>query len=295
VAKFLKRLFTYPQWFIAYRPRKEFSLPFDTVGFKVISPPVGKFYADPFIIKVAGHNYIFFEEYCFIKQRGYISFVEVLTDGTVSEPTKVLEQEYHLSYPFLFKHNYTIYMIPETSGNHTIELYSAQAFPYDWKLEKVLLSGINASDTSVWFSHNKAWLFTNISGEGKQDYSDLSLFYAPSLMDEWQPHPQNPVVKDIRSARPAGQIFSFEGKIIRPSQNSKVRYGHSLVFNHIISIDENEYTETKIGQIEPNWYPGNQSCHTYNFNEDIEVIDGEVVQFDWLKPFRKVRSMFYNR
>lgn len=293
MSRIFNKLFTCPQWFIAYRKRKDFSIPFDRDDFQIIQPPPGKFYADPFTIKNEGKNYIFFEEFCFIKNKGYISVVEIDSDGNHTAPQVVLEQKYHLSYPFLFKLNHQIYMIPETSANDTIELYSTKNFPYDWTLEKVMMTGVKANDTTIWFEDQKVWMFTNIVETGRPQYKDLFLFYAESIFDEWKSHPLNPIVSDIGSARPAGNLFLHHGELIRPGQNSLLRYGNALVFNKIISMTQNNFSEQKMEQVNPNWYPENMSCHTYNFNEDLEVIDGEVMIKEFLKPCRRVASLLY--
>jgi len=292
LSKLFNKLFVCPQWFIAYRIRKTFSCPFDTLGFRIIKPPPGQFYADPFPIKVNDKNYIFFETFSHIKRKGFISCIEIRPNGTATKPYVVLERPYHLSYPFLFMWNQQIYMIPETADNETIELYVAKKFPCEWSLEKVLIQGIRASDTTVWFTENKVWLFTNLEERGKSPYSQLYLYYADSIVDEWRAHPLNPVVNDIRSARPAGNLFFYQGDLIRPSQNSFIRYGGSLVFNKLTCLTELDYQEEKIDEINPSWYPKNQSCHTYNFSEDLEVIDGEIVTYEFLKPLRRVLAYF---
>jgi len=292
------KLFTHSQWFIAYRKRKPFSTPFDTDGFQIIESPPGRFYADPFVITHQSRNYIFFEDFCFVKGRGVISFIEIDEDGNHSEPKIVLEKKYHLSYPLLFTWNNQIFMIPETGQNRTIELYSAINFPHDWKLEKVLMKDINAYDATIWFSEQKVWMFTNTIEEGRPECTDLSLFYANTIFDDWKAHPQNPIISDIASGRPAGNMFIHNSEIIRPSQNSSVRYGQALVLNKITCLTEQEYGEVKLDQVDPSWCPGNLCCHTYNFNGDLEVIDGLLTNKNILNLYRKIgwriRNNFVN-
>ncbi len=294
MADLLRRLFTYERWFIVYRRKRPFSIPFDTSGFKMIQSPPGICFADPFLIKVAGKNYLFFEDYSFVKYKGAISFVEFDEEGNHTPPVKVLEKDYHLSYPYVFTVDDQIYMIPESTGNNTVELYVATNFPHEWTLAKVLLDGLQASDTTVWFSDGKVWLFTCTVGASGGQSDELSLFYSDSLFGEWHAHPKNPVVCDRSKARPAGRIFRNGSDMIRPSQDSRLHYGHALVFNKITSLTEKNYQEVKLEQVKPDWLPGNLSCHTYNANEDWEVIDGQILTTDLLKPFRKAASLFYS-
>jgi hypothetical protein len=82
----------------------------------------------------------------------------------------------------------------------------------------------------------------------------------------------NPVVSDVRSARPAGHIFRREGELIRPSQDSSLRYGYALNFNRITKLTAYEYEEELLERIEP---PNEDilAVHTYNESDDFVVAD----------------------
>ena len=71
----------------------------------------GKFIADPFIIKKAGINYVFYE-LCDYK-KGVIA-CSTLIDNELGPPIIVLNYEEHLSYPYLFEEGDDLYMIPES-------------------------------------------------------------------------------------------------------------------------------------------------------------------------------------
>eukprot|EP00124_Ichthyophonus_hoferi_P003791 Ihof_evm6s354 gene=Ihof_evmTU6s354 len=60
----------------------------------------------------------------------------------------VIKESFHLSYPFIFEHQNETWMIPETGDNRDVRLYKSHDFPYDWQLEKVLLSGKAFRDCS---------------------------------------------------------------------------------------------------------------------------------------------------
>ena len=73
----------------------------------------------------------------------------------------------------------------------------------------------------------------------------------------------------------AGRIFERAGDLIRPAQDCSQRYGYALVFNRIDVLTDDEYRETPVGRVEPDWFPGLVATHTYNFGSDVEVIDGK--------------------
>jgi hypothetical protein len=273
LGKIKSRMF-YEQWFLAFR-RKEGQ----QGKYTVIKPPSDRFYADPFIISKNNKHYVFFEEYIYSKGRGDISVLEIdPKNNHVSKPASVLEKPYHLSYPFLYEWENEVYMIPETSGNRAIELYRAESFPYKWELVKVLIHDINAVDATVINYNNKFWMFTNVFVEGSSSLDELFIFHSDSLVGDWIPHEMNPVVSNASSARPAGNIFLKDGKLIRPSQDCSFGYGYSVKFNEIIELTETSYMERTVDELKPDWLKNNKGTHTYNFNEEYEVIDGRSLE-----------------
>ncbi|MEJ9114158.1 hypothetical protein LAV76_15390 [Bacillus paramobilis] len=273
IHKLKSRLFM-EHWFIAFKNRKE-----KCSKFHIIKAPLNRFYADPFVIEKNNRNYIFFEDYIYSEGKGNIAFVEVdIESNSVSQPTTVLDKPYHLSYPFLIEDNGEIYMIPETSSNQTIELYRATNFPYEWEIEKVLMENVNAVDATIIQHDGKYWLFTNVFTDGNS-LDELYLFHSDSLFGPWVSHPLNPIVSDAKSARPAGNIFVHEGKLIRPSQNCLFSYGYSVNLNEIEIINEDSYKEKKIKEITPSIFKRNKGTHTYVFNEYLEVLDGRTNVF----------------
>ncbi len=237
-----------------------------------LMPPTDRFWADPFLIEKEGKNYIFFEE-CFFGQKGHLSVMELAENGTHSEPKIILKKDYHLSYPFVFEHQNEWYMIPETAENHTVELYKATEFPEKWVFVKNLLENIQTCDSTLLFYESKYWLFTtHFIARNGDIWDKLSIFYANDLMGEWTAHPENPVVKDIKTARCAGKIFEKNGKWYRPAQNSSKRYGYGLAIQEIVTLSETKYEEKTVENI----FPDNEkieAVHTYNFTENWIVAD----------------------
>src|SRR5205823_5942327 len=103
---------------------------------------------------------------------------------------------------------------------------------------------------------------------------ELSLFMADALDGPWRAHPANPIVSDVRSARPAGRIFVRGGSLIRPAQDSAGGYGRAVILNRVDTLTEWAYQETPIARIGTDWLRGNRGTHTYNFDSRYEVVDG---------------------
>jgi hypothetical protein len=263
-----------PQWFIAIRKRTSQHSFDDPSGYRILRPPLDRFYADPFLFKRDGRNYLFFEDLRYSDGQALISCAELDAEGNLGEIFDVLRCPYHLSYPFLFEHDGKVYMIPETKKNRTVELYRADEFPHRWKLEAVLLNNIFAVDATIHVQDGKFWMFAGISNGRYSNSDELGIFYADRLTGPWIPHRGNPVVSDVRRARPAGALFYHEGRLIRPSQDCGKAYGYALNFFEVLKLTEDEYEERQIGRIGPEWAKGNLGTHTYTASEDFEVIDG---------------------
>jgi hypothetical protein len=265
------------EWFVAYRrvdePRGELSA---GPSFQRLEHPPRRSFADPFVVNADGRSYIFFEDYDFGSDRGSISYVCVNGSGRATGPQTALQRPYHLSYPFLFQHDGVQYMIPETSAARRIELYRATRFPDEWELEHVLLEDVEAVDGTLIHRDGRFWLFASVGESGGPTVDELFLFSADSLTGPWTPHPKNPVVSDVRRARPAGRLFERDGRLIRPSQDCSWRYGSAIVLNEVTTLTGDDYAEVELGRIDPKWGKGNLGSHTYNFDGDIEVVDGLV-------------------
>lgn len=265
---------TRQQWFLALRKRS--SVPFSsTEGYKPLSPPNDRFYADPFLLEREGRTHLFFEDYRYSEKRALISYSEVLPDGSLTEPIEVLRRPYHLSYPFVFARDGEIYMIPETLENRAVELYRAEEFPLRWTKVSALLEDICAVDATLHEQDGKLWMFVGTSNERYSSCDELSIFYADALSGPWTPHPMNPVVSDVRRARPAGRLFYEDGQLLRPSQDCSETYGGALNFYKVLKLSETEYEEQAVARITPDWLKANRGAHTYTRSTDFEVIDGK--------------------
>lgn len=83
----------------------------------------------------------------------------------------------------------------------------------------------------------------------------------------------NPVISDVRTARPAGKIFIKDGKIYRPSQDCSGRYGKAFNINQIITITETDYDEILVRKVEPEWNKSLKGAHTFNSDGGLTIID----------------------
>ena len=264
-------------WFIAVRRRG--TLPIDAdplAGFQPIPCPEDRFHADPMLVEVGGEHHLFFEDADRQSGIGAISWCAIRPDGSPGPVRRVLEGDAHLSYPFVFPWRGAFYMIPETSEKRTVELYRATDFPLRWQLEKVLFRDVAAVDTTIFEHHGRLWLFTAMSPSGGSLNDELFLLHADDVGGDWVPHPMNPIVSDVRRARPAGPLFWEGSTLYRPGQDCAADYGAAFWMNRVDVLDEKEYRETPVRRIDASWWPGGVCSHTYTRAGDFEAMDNRV-------------------
>ena len=260
------------QWGLAYRFRSHPCDPNNTLyRFKNLTPPKDRFWADPFAVTVDNRSYVFIEEYLDETMKGHISVLELDKNGVVNGPTKVLERDYHLSYPCVFEWNKNYYMIPESAAHRTIELYRATSFPFEWQLEKVLMTDVRAKDATVAEINGKWWMFVSIAEHSVPD--ELYIFYADTPLGPWLPHTRNPVKSDVRGSRPAGKLFEWNGSVYRPAQDGSRNYGYAISINRIIQLDENTFREEEVSKVLPDWNKRLRGTHTLSIAGDLTVVD----------------------
>ena len=168
-------------------------------------------------------------------------------------------------------------MLPETAQNRTLEIYRCVRFPDQWELATTLMTDIYAVDATLLECENKWWLFANVKEESGSSLNALHLFFSDDpLTNHWTPHPLNPIVRDIRSARPAGHIFMRDEKLIRPAQDNSRRYGYAIKFNRIVKLSETDYEEIIESSFEPPRHTKFLATHTFNQINDWIVMDAVI-------------------
>jgi hypothetical protein len=225
------------------------------------------------VVERGGRHWLFCEDYPWKAGRASISFAEVRPDGQTGQSRTALRDEEHFAYPCVFEREGEVFMVPDRSKSGRLELYRAVAFPQRWQLEDVLMHGTVVDPT--FFEHgDRLWLFASVDVEpvGPQK-SELSLFHSRSLLGPWTPHPRNPVVTDVRRARPAGRPFRRGAELIRPGQDNSRGYGSAVTLSRVEVLDTEDYREIPIGRIGPERLPRACGLHTYNADSAYETID----------------------
>lgn len=191
--------------------------------------------ADPFLFVKDEVLYMFYESKS-ARKRGEIKAYKTTDLQTYEDLGVIMKDENSLSYPFIFKMDNSIFMIPDVHGSFEICLYKFRNFPYSPRLHKVLLKG-NYYDATI-SQINGIWYLFATSVKG------LEIFFTDDLeMKPLQPHPQNPITTDTRYRRCGGAIILLNGQHYRLAQDRSVEFGKNLNIFKINHIDPENYQE----------------------------------------------------
>lgn len=203
------------------------------------------FVADPFILHTEDAWYMFFEVINKITNQGDIGLAVSANGLSWKYQQIVLDEDYHLSYPYVFKWQGEFYMIPDSREANAVKLYKADDFPLKWSYLKTLLKG-KLNDSSIFRYNNRWWMFTETNPWGNDV---LRLYYADDLLGSWTEHPKSPIIDgNANIARPGGRVIVHDGRIIRYTQDDYPYYGNQLWAFEIIELTTTDYKERAIGK-----------------------------------------------
>lgn len=279
--KIFNTLFKIDFWhvFIAKVSLKEF---FDSKGKVLFKKAISikndkfSFFGDPFIIKTKNKIQILVEDFSFFSG-AKISLLEINKNNRIK--TKILSNK-HFSYPQNFNYKKNTYFIPEMSEENRNKIWK---FINKKKLkDQNYLLGYKVIDPTVFKYKGYFWLFCCLKKHKKND-NNLHLFYSKNPTDSWINHKKNPILKNIKSVRPAGSIIFYNKKIYRPSQNiTSNGYGSELIINKIEHISINDYKEKKVFTIKPS--KPYQGFHHISYSNNYMAFDQKKIVYSFLKP-----------
>ena len=243
-----------------------------------VYPPGRAFWADPFVWMRGGRRFVFFEEFPFATRRGHISALELDAQARpVGEAFPVIEEPYHLSYPFLFELEGELFMMPEKKKSGRLDLYRCVAFPNEWTRAYTLMEGTGIVDANLLEHEGRWWLLCAAKHRHSSINETLVAFHADHpLRRDWTPHPGNPLVRDFRCARPGGRVFRDDaGRLLRPTQDCVRRYGYGLGITEIDQLSATAFSEHSI------WYSsgedagGWRAMHHMDWHAEIMAVDAQ--------------------
>lgn len=285
---------------IISEPPNEKNLLTPTLQASDVTDVNAEFIADPFITSDGSDFYMFFEVLDKSSNKGVIGLAKSKDGKEWLYDKVILEEEYHLSYPYVFKYNDEFYMIPESCGANAVFLYKTKNFPYEWEKECKLIDG-KFVDSSIFQFKDRWWMFASKSGK-------LHLFLSDDLKKGWTEHPKSPLISNnYNITRAGGMVVVDKDNIYRYAQDGKPNYGNAIRMVKIKKLTETEYEEDQENLIlkgtDRNFDWRKDGMHTIDQlkvkeNQWLVVVDGHKLEkrnyFKWkLETFSS--KIFYKK
>lgn len=169
-------------------------------------------------------------------------------------------------------------MVPSSSNGGPIEPFQATDFPMKWTFENSLIQDITAANATMFHHENVWYLFaTVVENEGASINDELFLYSSDHpLSTHWTPHPLNPIVSDVRSARPAGQLLLANGNTYRPAQDNSTGDGHGVRTFQILQLSETRYRENEVTAVTLDGHPKIRSACALAHHNGLTVVGGRM-------------------
>ncbi len=199
------------------------------------------FVADPFVIRSGMIWNLFCEVFNRRTRQGDIGWATSTDLVHWTYRQIVLDEPFHLSFPYVFEADGEHYLIPESSAIRQVRLYRAAPFPTVWRYVATLLDGLPLGDASIVKANGRWWLFAE-SGANQR----LSVYFADQLTGPWQPHHRNPVAAGLDRSRPAGRVAEVDGRLIRFAQVDTPVYGRAVRAFAITALTPDSFEERPV-------------------------------------------------
>lgn len=250
--------------------------------------------ADPFLFEKNGLVYVFYEAFDLIRRKGEIGYSIIDGSGKKLPIHIILDEPYHLSFPYLFEYGGDILMMPESCGDNSIKLFKAISFPDKWEEHEVILHDIFACDTIIaQDKHNIKYLLASVMYRDETPNGNYISCWVKNIRFKLNQELKVDgdgllVAEGDRGIRNAGKTFMHEGKLFRVGQNCPNKlYGKGLVLFEVESLEpykekllwikDCEDFDNHIQKMEKYGIIG---VHTYNFSDSFEIIDFSQIR-DW--------------
>lgn len=285
---FFKNLFFSDTYSLAYRYDCEEIL--SDAPYNVIRYKKEQWYADPFLFEDKGEIYLFCEVMNHKIGRGTIG-VKKLDKDISNDFEIVIKEQFHLSYPMVFRFKDQIYMIPETCGCKQLRLYKCNDFPREWQLCWIIKENVEYVDTTFFNCGDYCMLETYDKTQRKNKILKIDI-ESKTVLD---------CTKGIYlDKRPGGGFFMQGEACYHALQNCDTDYGDYLHFCRVKSFDaqsgliDSEQFVYKIEDVSLTVSDKYERVHTYNRCGNCEVIDLCVKKLDLKNVFLKfIRGIKY--
>lgn len=235
-------------------------------------PYKDRWFADPFFLHVDDHHIILLaEEFRYQDKKGRLSKLVVNRDDYHLEALKViLEEPHHLSFPFIYRKDGQVYIIPESSQSGQTDVYTYHEETDEVQKRSTLCHLPLTDAVLVDMPDGKQYVFSTKVPTQNKDHLQI---YAVDTKD-WQMtgYPLQDVSFESNIARNAGDVFWVDGKMYRSGQDCNKGYGHGVVIQQVRYYD-GQFTFETVRTFFSDFPEFDMGYHTFNRMNGLIVMD----------------------
>lgn len=239
----------------------------------VKNPYKDRWFADPFILDVDDRNiYLLVEE---MRHEPHIGRIAKLTvdklTWTIVEMKIVLEEPTHLSFPAIIRKDGHIYVYPENGQSGKLKLYEL----IDDNLVYVQdICSENLADAVITEQLGDTKMFAT----KYPDYNGDTLHIYPMSRNTLKMDVHKPIESiqfSDKHARMAGDFFSYNNHIYRPSQDCNINYGGGVIIEEVTMSNAipNKFQYSFVKELRTNHPTLRLGIHTLNTYNGLAVVD----------------------
>lgn len=231
-----------------------------------------RWFADPFILSANAEQIeLLVEEFSYERRIGRIAKLVISRpDYKLVSYKIILELDTHLSFPFIFRHQGHIYVLPENSQSGKSILYE-----YSYESESLTQISVVANEpltdaTILKYDGTFYVLSTQIPDpNGKVltvRHFDIEKMVCGEKVCE--------IMFKQNVARNAGEVLYFNNRLVRPMQDCSDCYGGGVILKEFNPFEQNQQGMNVLSTLYPDSYCYNQGLHTFNTLDNFIVVDG---------------------
>lgn len=240
-------------------------------------------FADPFIMDIDDKEiHVLAEEFYKPINRGRIARL-IIDRNTLELKHKdvVLELPTHLSFPAIIRQDGKIYIYPENGESNELNLYQYVPESNECiKVETILSEAV--ADAVITEIDDKKYLFCTKQPNPNGNVLNV---YQKDSSGLFQPREEYTFEEHV--ARMAGDFFTYNGKLYRPTQECNIQYGHAVTLQEV--TEENgkfHFQEVRrMYSVHPRLTVG---MHTFNMYKGLIVTDALGFQNMWIRKILKL-------
>ena len=256
-------------------------------------PYKDRWFADPFFLRVDEHSIILLvEEFRYQDKKGRLTKLTVNRANYQLEDVKtILEEPTHLSFPFIYRKDDSVLIIPESSKSGQTDVYVYDEVTDEVKKISTFCHLPLTDAVLVDMPDGKQYVLSTKEPTPNKDH--LQIYAADTESWKMTEIPLQDVLFDSRIARNAGDVFEVDGVMYRPAQDCNKGYGHGVVIQQI-SYHDGQFAFETIRTFFSDNPEFDMGYHTFNRMNGLIVMDAHGHRYKMANKMVKLLLMLYH-